>query len=195
MGEAVGTGRRIVAHPLTQGVVAGLAYGKSEDDPLYGLGKGVEWTQGKAKSDYYQRKIDPNSIPSIMGGYSEKDYNADTLSKYRETTAENNKLKAELAQRKQDFDENMSNKKFEEIQRINNAKIKSMENDDNIKNTKFKDEQAEKQRKLEEEIREGIKNGTHIEMIDTDGSIKGVPLHDVEEAEALGLVRKNKGWF
>ena len=192
LGEAVGTGRRIIAHPLTQGVVAGLAYGKSEDDPLYGLGKGVEWTQGKAKSDYYQRKIDPNSIPSIMGGYSEKDYNADTLSKYRETTAENNRTKAKLAQRKQDFDENMNNKKFAETQRLNNAKIKHMENSDNIKNTDFQNKQADIEKKRKEEIYAGLQDGSYVEMENAEGIVKAVPIYDVKEAEALGFVRKKK---
>lgn len=195
IGEAVGTGRRIVAHPLTQGTIAGLAYAKSEDDPLYGLGKGVEWAQNKAKSDYYQRKIDPNSTPSIMGGYSEKDYNADTLSKYRDTMAEKNRQAAILAQRKQEFDENMKNKQFAEEQKVNNAKIKHWENDDNIDDAKWENEQADRNKKLKAEIYAGLQDGTYVEMVDTDGSIKAVPAYEVKEAEALGLVRKKKGWF
>lgn len=193
IGEAFGTGRRIIAHPLTQGTIAGLAYAKSEDDPLYGLGKGVEWAQNKAKSDYYQRKIDPKSTPSIMGGYTEKDYNADTLSKYRETTAENNKIKAELAREKQRFDEMYKNEQIARGKEYNNARIEDMKDRRNLEHEKwdYKKEQdakaeEEKRRKAEEEA---LEKGTLIRVISPDGRIGTIPAKEWKNAEKMGAKR------
>lgn len=80
-GEAFGTANRLLANPLLQGGLAGLAYGIDKGDALYGLGKGVEWAGNKAKSNMYAKEL--GQRPTILGNISADDYKAITTNAYR----------------------------------------------------------------------------------------------------------------
>ena len=80
-GEAFGTANRLLANPLLQGGLAGLAYGIDKGDALYGLGKGVEWAGNKAKSNMYAKEL--GQRPTILGNISADDYKAMTTNAYR----------------------------------------------------------------------------------------------------------------
>ena len=92
LGELAGTGQRVMANPLTQGVLAGTAYAIDEGDALYGLGKGVEWAKNKARSNYYGKKLDPNYTPKVFDNYDADDYKAQTLADYRQVSANKNNM-------------------------------------------------------------------------------------------------------
>ena len=76
LGEGVGTAQKILSNPLTQGLVAGALYKATGGDTGESLAYGADWAQKKAKSDFYQKQMDPNSKPGIIGGYTSDDWKA-----------------------------------------------------------------------------------------------------------------------
>ena len=75
VGEAIGTGKRVLSNPLAQGGIAGLIYKATGGDTGESIKYGVDWAQDKAKSDYYQKQIDPNAKPNVFGGrYTAEDW-------------------------------------------------------------------------------------------------------------------------
>lgn len=74
LGEGVGTGQKLLSNPLMQGLIAGAVYKATGGDGGESLKYGVDWAQNKAKSDYYQKQINPNAKPSILGGYTAEDW-------------------------------------------------------------------------------------------------------------------------
>lgn len=100
LGEAAGTGARVMANPWTQAAIAGAisrASGGDWDDVAKAA---YQYGTSKAKSDYYQNLLAPNSRPSVLGNYDSKDYNAQTLNNYRTTMSDINrdKIRAQLDQ-------------------------------------------------------------------------------------------------
>ena len=76
IGEVLGTGSRLMQNPYLQGAIAGIAYGKDKGDALYGLGKGWEWAQNRAKNNAYVdalRKAGLNIPNSVLGGIGATD--------------------------------------------------------------------------------------------------------------------------
>lgn len=84
LGEAIGTGHRILSNPLTQGLITTGAYMLDGETPWYSLGKGYEMASNKARSDAYRRMITKDNSASLFGGYSEKDLNAHTNQLWRD---------------------------------------------------------------------------------------------------------------
>lgn len=76
LGEVIGTGSRLMQNPYLQGAIAGIAYGKDKGDALYGLGKGWEWAQNRAKNNAYAdalRKAGINVPNGVLGGIGAND--------------------------------------------------------------------------------------------------------------------------
>lgn len=86
-GEALGTAQRLASNPILQGLVAGAAYGKSKNDMLYGLGKGVEWAQNKAKSNFYSDQL--GQPRAVFGSFDDKDYNTRINADFKNATLQN----------------------------------------------------------------------------------------------------------
>lgn len=74
LGEGIGTGQKLLSNPLMQGLIAGAIYKATGGDGGESLKYGVDWAQNKAKSDYYQKQINPNAKPNILGGYTADDW-------------------------------------------------------------------------------------------------------------------------
>lgn len=74
LGEGVGTGQKLLSNPLMQGLIAGAIYKATGGDGGESLKYGVDWAQNKAKSDYYQKQINPSAKPNILGGYTAEDW-------------------------------------------------------------------------------------------------------------------------
>ena len=99
LGEAVGTGARVLSNPALQGLVAGSIYGANSKDWAKGLEYGVNWARDKAKSDMYNKLMTEQNAAPILGcGLSSTDYGAKSLANYRENTIDykNNKLESDL---------------------------------------------------------------------------------------------------
>ena len=98
-GESIGTGQRLLSNPLMQGLIAGAIYKATGGDTGESIKYGVDWTQNKAKSDFYQKQMDPNAKPNIIGGYTASDWSTKESierAKAQQKTAEANlKLKEE----------------------------------------------------------------------------------------------------
>ena len=91
VGEAVGTGSRLIANPALQGLVAGTVKGINSGDFGTGLEYGVNWAANKAKSDNYYKRMNPDAKRApIFSNYDSKDYNAYTLDNYRTLNANKN---------------------------------------------------------------------------------------------------------
>lgn len=99
IGEGVGTGQKLLSNPLMQGLIAGAVYKATGGDGGESLKYGVDWAQNKAKSDYYQKQINPSAKPNILGGYTAEDWKTKESierAKAQQKTAEANlKLKEE----------------------------------------------------------------------------------------------------
>lgn len=77
IGEFAGTGKRVLSNPLAQGAIAGLLYRATGGDSGDSLRFGVDWANEKAKSDFYQKQIDPNASSNVFGGrYTSSDWQA-----------------------------------------------------------------------------------------------------------------------
>lgn len=74
VGEGVGTGQKLLSNPLMQGLIAGALYKATGGDTGESLAYGADWAQKKAKSDFYQKQMDPNFKPNIIGGYTAEDW-------------------------------------------------------------------------------------------------------------------------
>lgn len=86
LGEAFGTTSRLLKNPLVQGGIAALAYGAASGDPLYGLGRGVQWAGNRYNSNMYADRMKQEGYhfnPGIFGNIDEKDYNAITGADYK----------------------------------------------------------------------------------------------------------------
>ena len=84
IGEALGTGHRILSNPLTQGLITTGSYMLDGETPWYSLGKGYEMASNKARSDAYRKLITGDDSASMFGGYSDKDLNAYSNQIYRD---------------------------------------------------------------------------------------------------------------
>ena len=95
LGEAVGTGSRVISNPGFQGLVAGAIKGANTGDWGTGLEYGVNWAANKAKSDNYYKRINPDAERTpIFSNYDANDYKAVTMNEYRDTLNDINKMKA-----------------------------------------------------------------------------------------------------
>lgn len=96
VGEVVGTGRRLIADPKVQGLVAGAIKGARTGDWGEGLEYGINWASDKAKADNYYKMLNPEAkVNPIINNYGADDYKAVTNADYRNVLAENNKRKIE----------------------------------------------------------------------------------------------------
>ena len=76
LGEALGTGQRLLANPMLQGAIASAIYKATGGDTGESIQYGIDWMRNKATSDYYGNKINPNGKPQIFGqNYTANDYN------------------------------------------------------------------------------------------------------------------------
>lgn len=77
LGEAVGTGSRVISNPGFQGLVAGAIKGANTGDWGTGLEYGVNWAANKAKSDNYYKRINPDAERTpIFSNYDADDFKA-----------------------------------------------------------------------------------------------------------------------
>ena len=77
LGEAIGTGSRLVSNPGVQGLVAGAIKGANTGDWGTGLEYGVNWAANKAKSDNYYKKLNPEAKRNpIFSNYDADDFKA-----------------------------------------------------------------------------------------------------------------------
>ena len=110
VGRAAGIVESVLSNPYLQGAVAGMAYGKDGNSALYGLNKGWEFAQNKAKSDNYAKAM--GMKPGILGGVSTDDYKAKVTSDnaIARTGAYLSNVNSQMADR--DRKAEMENKKF-----------------------------------------------------------------------------------
>ncbi len=95
LGEAVGTGARVLSNPALQGLIAGSISGISNKNWAKGLEYGVNWAKDKAKSDMYNKLITNEQAAPILGkNLSSTDYGAKTLGDYRDTVTDINATNA-----------------------------------------------------------------------------------------------------
>lgn len=135
-GEALGTAQRLASNPILQGLVAGAAYGKSKNDALYGLGKGVEWAQNKSKSNFYSDQL--GQPRTVFGSFDDKDYNTRINADYKNATLQNAQQRLEndkayrdamIEQRKFDAEEKRRHNEVQEgIARDRNNAIRARAN-------------------------------------------------------------------
>ena len=102
VGELAGTGARVMANPWTQAGIAALATKATGGDWTDALNNAYSYGTSKATSNYYDRQLNPNKAPSALSRFTKDDYNANTLSRYRDTMADNNSMRV-----KADLDKNM----------------------------------------------------------------------------------------
>lgn len=102
LGEGVGTGQKLLSNPLMQGLIAGAIYKATGGDGGESLKYGVDWAQNKAKSDYYQKQINPNAKPNILGGYTADDWK--TKESIENAKAQQQYSQALLEERKKEND-------------------------------------------------------------------------------------------
>ncbi len=102
VGELAGTGARVMANPWTQAGIAGVATKLTGGDWADALNNAYSYGTSKATSNYYDRQLNPNKAPSALSRFTKDDYNANTLSRYRDTMADNNSMRV-----KADLDKNM----------------------------------------------------------------------------------------
>lgn len=102
VGELAGTGARVMANPWTQAGIAGVATKLTGGDWADALNNAYSYGTAKATSNYYDRQLNPDKAPSALSRFTKDDYNANTLSRYRDTMADNNSMRV-----KADLDKNM----------------------------------------------------------------------------------------
>lgn len=102
LGELAGTGARVMANPWTQAGIAALATKATGGDWADSLNNAYSYGTAKATSNYYDNKLNPDKAPTALSRYTKDDYNANTLSRYRDTIADNNAKRV-----KADLDKNM----------------------------------------------------------------------------------------
>lgn len=102
VGELAGTGARVMANPWTQAGIAALATKATGGDWADALNNAYSYGTAKATSNYYDRQLNPDKAPSALSRFTKDDYNANTLSRYRDTMADNNSMRV-----KADLDKNM----------------------------------------------------------------------------------------
>ena len=102
VGELAGTGARVMANPWTQAGIAGVATKATGGDWADALNNAYSYGTSKATSNYYDRQLNPDKAPSALSRFTKDDYNANTLSRYRDTMADNNSMRV-----KADLDKNM----------------------------------------------------------------------------------------
>lgn len=91
IGEAAGTGRRLMANPWTQAAIAGLvskAAGGDIDDMAIAA---YQYGTNKAKADDYYRKMNPNAkVMPVFNNYTADDYKAKAYNDYNQMRTEIN---------------------------------------------------------------------------------------------------------
>ena len=102
VGELAGTGARVMANPWAQAGIAGVATKLTGGDWADALNNAYSYGTSKATSNYYDRQLNPDKAPSALSRFTKDDYNANTLSRYRDTMADNNSMRV-----KADLDKNM----------------------------------------------------------------------------------------
>lgn len=101
-GELAGTGARVMVNPWTQAGIAGVATKLTGGDWADALNNAYSYGTSKATSNYYDRQLNPDKAPNALSRFTKDDYNANTLSRYRDTMADNNSMRV-----KADLDKNM----------------------------------------------------------------------------------------
>lgn len=77
LGEAIGTGSRVISNPGVQGLVAGAIKGANAGDWGTGLEYGINWAANKAKSDNYYKRLHPDAKRNpIFSNYDADDFKA-----------------------------------------------------------------------------------------------------------------------
>ncbi len=122
LGEALGTGGRVLSHPATQALLAGLAYGVSDGDVWTGIKGGLEYGQNKAKSDYYYKKLTGKDTAPIFNNFGSADYNAEVNQQYKDALLANTLEKMQQQKANADRTYELNKEKFEEQKSQNNIK-------------------------------------------------------------------------
>ena len=122
LGEALGTGGRVLSHPATQALLAGLAYGISDGDVWTGIKGGIEYGQNKAKSDYYYKKLTGKNTAPIFNNFGSADYNAEVNQQYKDAMLANTLEKMQQQKANADRTYELNKEKFEEQKNQNNIK-------------------------------------------------------------------------
>lgn len=76
LGEAFGTGARMMQNPFMQGLVAGGLSTAFTGDPLYGLGQGYKFANNRQMSNIYQKALKDRGIevlPNTFGNITSED--------------------------------------------------------------------------------------------------------------------------
>lgn len=90
VGEAFGTGTRVMSNPWTQAGIAALATKATGGDWADSLNNAYKYGTTKATSNFYNNKLNPGKAPNALQNYTKDDYAADALAKYRDTMSDNN---------------------------------------------------------------------------------------------------------
>lgn len=202
LGEAAGTGQRILSNPITQGLIAGTVAGIQKGNMGSGLEYGVQWAQNKAKADNYYRQMNPGSkYTPVFGNYDANDYKVQqSIELEKQTLAEkirNNIATADEVKRYHDLT-TAETTRYHNIQAEETAKhhrnqegiqsqgnairaghYKVMEDQgaqriNNSKNNSDRDYQFKVQQA-------GLNDGSLIRMVAPDGSIAIIPISQKEK--------------
>ena len=137
VGEALGTGQKLLSNPAIQGLIAGAIYKATGGDTGESINYGVNWAQNKNKSDFYQKQLDPNSKPGIYGGVTAQDWQ----------TKENiERAKAQQQTAQANLEEERKRNKLKEIELM--YKLQEQEKQQQAALQKQKADMANKQYKM-----------------------------------------------
>lgn len=137
VGEAVGTARRIAANPLAQGLAVTAINRYNGEDWRDSLSNGFDYGKAKAKSDYYNKIMNPGRSSGIFDSFDAKDYNAQVDARNKDANTEINRYKANTDAAYKQWQQENGNKKTD-------AQIKHWDNQDKVADFKAKTDSAYK---------------------------------------------------
>ncbi len=217
IGEAAGTGRRLMANPWTQAAIAGLvskAAGGDIDDMAIAA---YQYGTNKAKADDYYRKMNPDAkVMPVFNNYTADDYKAKAYNDYNQMRTEINAPTADEYYKQQflqnyltadEYNKIINDPNYDPSARVNLNQVKqSQKNANDVRKT---DIQADKnnwqksqgQQKVniqaqnanEKKRHNGVtekQNGQKIDALNNKRNVKSAE----EELKARGFKKVNGQW-
>ena len=217
IGEAAGTGRRLMANPWTQAAIAGLvskAAGGDIDDMAIAA---YQYGTNKAKADDYYRKMNPNAkVMPVFNNYTADDYKAKAYNDYNQMRTEINAPTADEYYKQQflqnyltadEYNRIINDPNYDPSARVNLNQVKQAQK--NANDVRKTDIQADKnnwqksqgQQKVniqaqnanEKKRHNGVtekQNGQKIDALNNKQNVKNAE----EELKARGFKKVNGQW-
>lgn len=217
IGEAAGTGRRLMANPWAQAAIAGLvskAAGGDIDDMAIAA---YQYGTNKAKADDYYRKMNPNAkVMPVFNNYTADDYKAKAYNDYNQMRTEINAPTADEYYKQQflqnyltadEYNKIINDPNYDPSARVNLNQVKQAQK--NANDVRKTDIQADKnnwqksqgQQKVniqaqnanEKKRHNGVtekQNGQKIDALNNKRNVKSAE----EELKARGFKKVNGQW-